>query len=279
MVDLAVEKLTVTYNGSDQASLYNITFTANRKELIIFAGPSGCGKSTLAKSILTLIPKYYSGTLTGQILLNGSNILSLPRKEIIKTIGFVPQYPADFTTSLVVEEEVAFPLENLLSSKEEIKQRLDEIFSQLNIQNLRKKLLTEISSGELQKVALAAAIAPKPTILVLDEPMARLDPKSEVELAETLYNIAMQGTLVLVFEHRLDTLLSKASRLIVIEEGKILADGKPRKLIDKLIGVDLPEVALIEIEGRKYQFLDILDAVEYIRTSRTFKTPSTKGEE
>jgi len=267
LADLVVKDLSVTYNGSQRSSLVDISFEAHLGELIIFAGSSGCGKSTLAKSILTLIPKYYSAEIKGTLSLNGTDIQYISREELIKNIGYVPQYPADFTTSMLVEEEVAFPLENLLSSPSDINDRIQQIFTNLNIRNLQKRLITELSSGELQKVALAAAIAPKPKVLVLDEPMARLDPKSEIELTQLLIDIAKQGTLVLVFEHRLDSLLAVADRVIILDEGKIKIDGKPREIIAHLDEVDVPEVALLKVKGQRKGFLSLNEAVDYITSS------------
>ncbi len=243
-----VNNLGVKYSGSTSWALEDISFLAKQGEITLITGPSGAGKSTLAQTMMTLIPKFTSGALTGEILIDNMNIQSFHRSELIKFCGYVPQYPADFVTTLAVEEEVASILENLGLVPEEINSRLDEIFPLLEINHLRGKLQTELSSGELQRVAIATAIAPNIPILILDEPMARIDLKSEVLLVELLVKLAQEGRTVIVFEHRLEYLLGVSHQVILMENGRIKAQGSPKDIINDLLLVDPPEISQLQVK-------------------------------
>lgn len=262
MVLLEIENFSVKFRGSDIYALKNVSLNGEKGELIIVAGKSGCGKSTLAQAILGLIPKLVNAETAGTILINNKSILQLTRAEIIENIGYVPQYPADYTVSLLVEEEISFSLENLALHQDEIKSRIDSSLRSLSILHLKYRLITELSSGELQKVALATAIACEPKILILDEPMARLDPKSEIELVQTLHKLLDQERLVMVFEHRLDYLLPYADRLIVLDDGQLIQSGNPREILGSLSGVDLPEISELAGANIKSPSIDINEITE-----------------
>jgi energy-coupling factor transporter ATP-binding protein EcfA2 len=254
----------VRYQNSLQWALEGINFTVKEAELILVVGTSGCGKSTLAQSILGLIPAFVEAEIQGRIKINEKLLDNLSRREIIQYLGYVPQYPADFTINMLVEEEIAFSLENLTLPKNEIQTRITYVLEQLEISHLRYRLMTELSSGELQRVALATAITPKPPILIFDEPMARIDPRSEITLANVLYNLSQDGHLIIAFEHRLDYLLPLADRVILLQDGKLIADGKPRSLLANIKDVDLPEVSEIHIPGINQQIVELDEAKSLI---------------
>ncbi len=261
---LDISDLSVRYHGSSSWALEGINFSVRKKELIIVAGSSGCGKSTLAQTILGLIPAFVDAEILGKIAIKKKAVNEITRKEIVQLFGYVPQYPADFTTSLLVEEEVAFILENLAFPQHKIQSRIRDVFDQLEISHLHYRLMTELSSGELQRVALATALAPQPPILILDEPMARIDPKSEIKLAFTLHRLSLQGHLVLAFEHRLDYLLPLADRMIILDNGRLVADGEPRSLLESMKFVDLPEVSELIFQGIEQQPLSIDEAKTHL---------------
>lgn len=254
---LEINDLFVRYLNSAQWALEEVNFSVKKEELIIVAGSSGCGKSTLAKSILGLIPAFVEAKTLGKIKIKEKLLDKLSRKEIIQIIGYVPQYPADFTINMLVEEEIAFSLENLAYPRKEIHSRITNVLDQLEISHLRNRLMTELSSGELQRVALATAIAAKSPILIFDEPMARIDPKSEITLARLLHYLSQNGHLVIAFEHRLDYLLPLADRVILLENGRLIADGEPRSVLDKMKDIDLPEVSEIFFPGISQEILDL----------------------
>ncbi|MHA2227303.1 MAG: energy-coupling factor ABC transporter ATP-binding protein [Candidatus Hodarchaeales archaeon] len=257
---LEIFDLSVKYQNSPKWALKDVTFQSGIGELIVIAGSSGCGKSTLAQTIVRLIPSFVKAAVQGTIRLNGNILDKIKQKDLVQNIGYVPQYPSDFTTTLLVEEEIAFPLENLGFPRSEIKNQVKYVLEQLEISHLRFRLVTELSSGELQRVALATALAPIPPILILDEPMARIDPKSEVKLAKILRKLVDSNHLILAFEHRLDYLLPETDRLILLENGKIIGDGNPRHLLEDLTAIDLPEVSEITWSDEKHRTLSLQEA-------------------
>ncbi len=260
MTLLEISNLSVRYHSSSQWAIEEVNFSVEKEELIIVAGPSGCGKSTLAQAILGLIPAFVEAEILGKIRIKKKLLDDLSRKDIIQLLGYVPQYPADFTISLLVEEEIAFSLENLAYPRGEIKSRITDVLNQLEISHLRYRLMTELSSGELQRVALATALAPRPPILIFDEPMARIDPKSEITLARILQNLSQKGHLVIAFEHRLDYLLPLADRVLLLENGRLVADSEPRSLLERMKDIDLPEVSEIIFPGIIKRALDLDEA-------------------
>jgi energy-coupling factor transporter ATP-binding protein EcfA2 len=257
---LEISDLSVRYLNSSQWVLEKVNISAEKEELIIVAGSSGCGKSTLAQTILGLIPAFVEAEILGEIKIKGKLLDNLSRGEIIQNIGYVPQYPGDFTINLLVEEEIAFSLENLAYPREEIQSCITDVLDQLEISHLRYRLMTELSSGELQRVALATAIAPRPPILLFDEPMARIDPKSEIRLASLLRNLSQNEHLIIAFEHRLDYLLPLADRVILLDNGRLIADGEPRSLLEKMKNIDLPEVSEVFFPGITQRALDLDEA-------------------
>ena len=242
---LELENLSVKYKTSNKWNLKNINFHLEKGQLVVFAGKSGSGKSTLAQAILGLIPKFVPAEIRGKILINGVSIEQLSRLDLIRTIGYIPQYPSDFITNMLVEEEIAFPLENLSFLRTVIQERISETVKVTEVEHLKDRIMTELSSGEIQRVELCSSLVSYPSILVLDEPMARIDPASEIKIAETLKKLSEKGHLVIVFEHRLDYLFSLADKIYFIENGTIIKSGKSNELISELTGVDLPEIYLL----------------------------------
>lgn len=260
-----ISNLGIKYREASKWTLQNISFVANPGEITLLTGESGSGKSTLARALMTLIPKFFPAILEGEILLGGQKVNSISRSEFIKLCGYVPQYPADFTTTLSVEEEVAQTLENLGYPSDQILRRMDEVFTLLEITHLRKKVQTELSSGELQRVALATAIAPDVPVLILDEPLARIDLKSELLLVKILIDLAKRGKTIIAFEHRLDYLLSAVHKVIFLADGKVHSKGSPKDIISNLVNVDIPEVSLIEINSSNEYFLSITEAEQVLK--------------
>ncbi|MHA1466116.1 MAG: ATP-binding cassette domain-containing protein, partial [Candidatus Heimdallarchaeaceae archaeon] len=258
---LHIKDLSVKYQLEKSYALNSINIDAKAGEFIVIAGPSGSGKSTLAKVLMSLIPNFIEADIAGIIEYNDESIFGLDRKKLIELLGYVPQYPSDFTTSLLVEEEIAFVLENLAIEAIEINKKLDSILEMLKIKHLKKRLITELSSGELQRVALAVSIVTEAPLIILDEPIARIDSKSEVMLTEILRDVANKGHLVIAFEHRLDYILQKADRLIILDEGKIISDGLPEKTVSLLKNIDPPEISTLECSSKE-QLLSVDEVVD-----------------
>lgn len=219
---LVVDNLSFRYRDRQGAAIHNISFEAKPGEILLIAGASGCGKTTLIRSINGLIPRSYKGEVGGRVLVFGEDISTWKLSQISQKIGTVLQDPERQILGTKVLNEVAFGLENLTVPREEILQRVDESLAFLKISHLRERETFTLSGGEKQKVALAGVLAMRPSILLLDEPLASLDPASAQDTLDTVRFLADQGMTVLMVEHRVeDVLRIKPERVMFMAEGEV----------------------------------------------------------
>lgn len=228
---LLVENLTFKYRTRPELAIENVSFELKQGELLLIAGSSGCGKTTLARCINGLIPRSYRGELSGKALLYGKEISSLEIPEMAQIVGTLLQDPERQIVASNVFNEIAFGPENLGLPRDEIIMRVDQAMKRLNIEYLRERETFNLSGGEKQKVALAGVLTMNPSILLLDEPLASLDPASAHEALQAFRSLADEGKTVILVEHRVeDALQIKPDRLLYMEAGKIKYLGG----IDKL---------------------------------------------
>ncbi len=230
---LAIERLTFRYRARPEPALREISLTLERGELLLIAGASGCGKTTLIRCINGLIPRSYKGDLTGRILLHGQDTAHLSLARISQIVGTVLQDPERQILGARVSAEVAFGLENLGLSRAEIRQRLEEALDHLGISHLRDRETFLLSGGEKQKVALAGVLAMRPSILLLDEPLASLDPASGQEALALFRRLADEGISLILVEHRVEDALSiRPDRVLYMQDGQIGYLGPPEGLME-----------------------------------------------
>ena len=190
---LLIEALSFRYHSRSEFAIKDISIRVEKGQILLIAGASGCGKTTLARCINGLIPRAYKGEITGKILLNGQITTSWPLAKISQSVGTVLQDPERQILGIRVRNEVAFGLENLSLPRPEIIRRIDEALARLNISALRDRETFNLSGGEKQKVALAGVLAMRPNILLLDEPLASLDPASAEETLAIVRQLADEG--------------------------------------------------------------------------------------
>jgi energy-coupling factor transporter ATP-binding protein EcfA2 len=239
---LVIEDLSFRYNSRTEPAIQHISFSAQAGQVVLIAGASGCGKTTLARCINGLVPRSYRGDLSGKILINGQSISKMPLARISQLVGTVLQDPERQILGTRVVSEVAFGLENLGLERSEIIRRVDESLQHLAIPELRERETFNLSGGEKQKVALAGVLAMHPTILLLDEPLASLDPASALEALYLVRSLADEGMTVLMVEHRVEDVLKiKPERVIFMMDGQIRYLGSSEGLAKV---VDYHEVKL-----------------------------------
>ncbi|MDW8327991.1 MAG: ABC transporter ATP-binding protein [Anaerolineales bacterium] len=239
---LVVRKLTFTYRNRPAPALKDIEFEVRPGELLLIAGASGCGKTTLMRCINGLIPRSYKGELKGTIHIFGQDIRPLPLAKISQFVGTVLQDPERQILGAKVVNEVAFGLENLGLPRAEIIQRVDEALAYLKISHLRERETFLLSGGEKQKVALAGVLAMRPRLILLDEPLASLDPASGLETLALVRRLADEGLTIVMVEHRVEDVLKiSPDRVMFMQNGAIRYLGDPAGLVN---AVDYREVKL-----------------------------------
>lgn len=221
--------LTFTYPDQEKPALTDLNFSLKQGEFLVVCGKSGCGKSTLLRHFKTAMAPY--GERKGQILFEGRELDAVSVREQGARIGYVLQSPDNQLVTDKVWHELAFGLENLGYETGTIRLRVAEMASFFGIQTWFEKNVEELSGGQKQLLNLAAVMAMQPDLLVLDEPTSQLDPLAAGDFLATLRKInAELGTTILLIEHRLEEVLAYADRVLVMENGGILALDTPEKL-------------------------------------------------
>ena len=264
---IELRNLSFSYLGKSQPALRKLNLSVQEGSFILVTGLSGCGKSTMAHALCGFIPHGWPGVMEGDVWLNGLNTRHTPLEKLAGIVGLVQQDPDAQLCSFTVSQEVAFGLENLRIPPEDIKLKIECILNQLGIPHLAEREVANLSGGEKQRLAIASILAMEPKVLVLDEPTANLDPEGILSLVENLKTLKYQyGYTIVVIEHRVEPFIKLADRMLVLEEGRIIADGSPltvslvyRKMLDKVLAKSLKmrkgpriensTVPLLEVEG------------------------------
>lgn len=218
---IQIDSVTFTYEGGERASLQNCSLNVGRGEFVLVCGRSGCGKTTLTKLVNGLIPSQVCGKLSGHVSIRGKDVSGEPAWQRAQNVGSVFQNPKTQFFNLDTVSELVFGLENKGVPREAIAQRLREVVSEFELDALMGKSVFELSGGEKQKIAIAAAYAENPEIYVLDEPSANLDRTEILRLRQLLQKLKRQGKTILVAEHRTWYLAELIDRAVFMEDGTV----------------------------------------------------------
>jgi energy-coupling factor transport system ATP-binding protein len=223
---LALEGVTYSYPDAPAPALRDVTLAVEPGEFVVLAGGSASGKSTLLRAAAGLVPHFHGGTFAGRLVCGGLDTRDHGPAELAAVAGTLFQDPETQVVMATVRSELAFPLENRGWSPAAVARGVEEAALALGIAPLLERSTRELSGGELQRVALGAALAARPQLLLLDEPTSQLDPVAGDELLAVLRRVNEEwGTAVLVAEHRLERCLPAADRVIALRDGAVAFDG------------------------------------------------------
>ena len=242
-------------NKNPRNVINGVNLNIKEGEFVALLGHNGSGKSTLAKLINALfIPK------KGQVLVDGFDTKDDKSVwDIRSRAGMVFQNPDNQLVATVVEDDVAFGPENLGIESSEIRKRVDKALESVNMEDFKKNSPHLLSGGQKQRVAIAGILAMSPTYIILDEPTAMLDPSGRKEVMDTVLKLNKeQGKTIILITHYMDE-AAMADRLIIMEEGSIILQGKPREVFPhvdeiKKIGLDVPQVTELAFDLKKQGF-------------------------
>ena len=241
------------------------TFKIERGEIVGFLGPNGAGKTTT----MNMLTGYLSCT-EGTVTVDGMNILEHPL-EVKKRIGYLPENPPLYP-EMTVREYLQFAGEVKKVPKQELPKRIDEVMQTVGITDVAGRLVRNLSKGYKQRVGLAQAMIGKPDILILDEPTAGLDPKQILEIRQLIKDLGKSHTVILS-SHILPEVSAVCKRVLIINQGKIVADDTPDNLAKRLLG---GSHLLIRIDGTPQQVESALRKVENVR-NLSFKESQEPG--
>lgn len=242
-------------NKNPRNVINGVNLNIKEGEFVALLGHNGSGKSTLAKLINALfIPK------KGQVLVDGFDTKDDKSVwDIRSRAGMVFQNPDNQLVATVVEDDVAFGPENLGIESSEIRKRVDKALESVNMEDFKKNSPHLLSGGQKQRVAIAGILAMSPTYIILDEPTAMLDPSGRKEVMDTVLKLNKErGKTIILITHYMDE-AAMADRLIIMEEGSIILQGKPREVFShvdeiKKIGLDVPQVTELAFDLKKQGF-------------------------
>jgi energy-coupling factor transport system ATP-binding protein len=229
---LELDQVRYWYPDAKRPALDGVSLSIGAGELVVLAGLSGSGKSTLLRTASGLVPHFHGGTLAGTVAVAGMDTRTRTPAQLAAHVGTLFQDPETQVVMNSVRAELAFPLENRGDPGPAVARGVEEAALALGIGHLLDRPTSELSGGELQRVALAAALAGKPSLIVLDEPTSQLDPVAGDELFALLRRINEDSeAAVVICEHRLERCLSIADRVIAMADGRIVCDAPPREFL------------------------------------------------
>jgi len=222
---IEVRDLTISYGAN--LALKKVSFDVSGGECLVVTGSSGCGKSTLAHVLTGLIPNSIPAKVEGAVNVAGMDVLHSSVETIACHVGVVFQNPRAHLFHLRVDDEVAFGPRNLGFSEDEVSARVDWALNAVGLTDFREQKPANLSGGQIQRLAIAAALAMNPKVLVLDEPTASLDVPGTHNVINTLEALKRQfGLTIVLIEHRLAEVRRLADRVLIMDEGQIVAQGR-----------------------------------------------------
>ena len=285
MVDVVFQNVNFTYTGDSEPALKDISITIHQGETVLIAGPAGAGKTTLCRCINGLVPHYFRGHLEGKVLVGGIDIKTSSISALSHVAAMLFQDPSSQLVNPTVFDEIAFGPENYGVPREEILSRVKESIESMRLNGYEERNPHSLSGGEQQACALAAIVSMRPEVYVLDEPTSNLDPIGSMRVLSHLSELSKsEKATTIIVEHKLEELLHLVDRLIVMQEGRIVAEGEPRKMLEDAeslskLGLKTPQTALLFSRLRKFDpsLKMPLTFDEAVSEMSAFLKPRTRG--
>jgi energy-coupling factor transport system ATP-binding protein len=271
---LAIERLTYTYPGSPAAALNRVSLDLAPGEFALLAGRSASGKSTLLRTACGLVPHFHGGEIEGRVEVAGMDALAAGPGELAAAVGYLAQDPETQVVSTTVSAEIELPLEMRGDPPSARTRAVEEVALALAIPHLLDRAVDTLSGGELQRVALAAALVTRPRLVLLDEPTSQLDPVAGDELIWLLRRLNEEwGVTVLLAEHRLERCLAAADRVVAMSSGAVAFDGQPRAFLewaqDADPALETPSARLFSLAGLSPLPVGVRDARRALASTET----------
>jgi energy-coupling factor transport system ATP-binding protein len=230
---LRLDEFSYRYPSADEPALRDVSVSIGDGEFIAVAGLTGSGKSTFLRAACGLVPHFHGGEASGRVVAGGLDTREHGPAELAAVAGTLFQDPETQVVLGTVRAELAFPLENRGLAPAAVARGVEEAALALGIEGLLERSTSELSGGELQRVALGASLAGRPQLVLLDEPTSQLDPVAGDELVWLLRRLnEEQGTTVVLAEHRLERCLPAADRVLAFAGGRLACDAPPREFLD-----------------------------------------------
>ena len=229
------------YPASSEPAVDGMTLTVEPGSFVLLTGPTGCGKSTWLRLAAGLLQGHGNGRFEGSITVGDRAVDSIQPSKRIRQLGFVSQTPHDQIVSGTVGDEVAFGLESAGLDRVSIERCIDDALALVNLPVAQSRPSTALSGGQLARLVVASAMAGSPPLLLLDEPLAQLDPEGARMLLEALRRIADSGTAVVMVEHRVHLVKDTVDRVVVMNEGCVVGEG-PQHLTEVGLGISLDPI-------------------------------------
>jgi len=269
---VTAERLSYRYPERDAPALRDVTLELAPGGFTLLAGESGSGKSTLLRALCGLVPHFHGGEVAGELEVAGMSVRDHGPGELAAVCGTVFQDPETQVVMGGVRAELSLPLEHRGESPAAIARAVEEVALALGIASLLDRRTDTLSGGELQRVAIAAALVHRPALLVLDEPTSQLDPVAGDELVWLLRRLNEEwGTAVVIAEHRIDRCLPAADRVVAMADGAVVCDAAPREFLDWAVAgggnLATPIARLFSLAGLRPLPRSVKDARDGLRAA------------
>ena len=281
---ISFNQFTFQYDAQAEATLKDISFDIVKGEKVLILGPSGSGKSTLAQCLNGIIPNIHKGQAQGQVRIAGQNIFKQSIYDKSQLVSTVLQDPDGQFIGLTVAEDLAFALENDCANQSEMKDKVALWAERLDLTSLLNHRPQDLSGGQKQRVSLAGVLIDESPILLFDEPLANLDPKSGQETIDLIDKIHKEvGATTIIIEHRLeDVLYRPVDRILLVNDGTLLFNGSPDELLSSTLLLEngireplyvtvLRQLGFDTRDAENLSQLDALDLSDLVLPDRVLK--------